>query len=117
MTCVDKPVDAQNNQFIHSIRWTGSVGINSLYLSARYNKIDPDSHTVTSLPSGPFGSLIAGILPLGQILKYSCLWFSAPRIWTVWGSYLKPLSSSFNSVSSSSAIATLIPKCTKCSWY
>ena len=50
-------------------------------LAARYTRIAPDSNSEIGLPSGPSGSVIAGIRLLGLIARNSGLnWSPAPML-------------------------------------
>jgi hypothetical protein len=69
--------------------------------SARYSKMAPDFQSPSGAPSGPSGSMIAGILLLGFSDKNASLFTSASDSVTRCGSYGRPISYS--------AIDTLTP--------
>jgi hypothetical protein len=62
--------------------------------SARYCRIAPDSNSGSGFPPGPFGSMIAGIFPLGLSERNSGVFWSLVLKSMRCGSYGSPISSS-----------------------
>ena len=70
------------------------AGMNLPVLAARYTRMAPDSNSEIGFPSGPCGSVMAGILLFGLIFRNSGLnWSPAPML-TGMARYGRPHSSS-----------------------
>jgi hypothetical protein len=75
-------------------RRAASAGTSFPAFSARYCRIAPDSNNPSGLPPGPFGSMIAGILPFGLSDRNSGVFWSSLLKSTRCASYGSPISSS-----------------------